>query len=193
MIDGTYSIGLCLVAIAAENAVAGRFPGGGTIATTRIRTALPPIAAVALLTMVPAAVAWLFFLYLLRPWGVEYLTGLIYLAGVVFTALAAESGLFAVGSYVRIKRLFTPSMVSAAIIGLAGLVPAVMGGGTAPQGRTGGLYACVVLTGVYAVLRLLYYGVREKIGDNAGIALGGDLWIAGLLALVCMGFVPFFG
>ena len=175
-------IGIALIAVLIERFVLdGRLGRTDFFATsTDIAASLPGAGIVAAILAVGAAGAWLTI-----PLGAAYCFPVAFIGVVLAAALAAESMLASRCFFPACNRIFTRAAIISSLLGVMAFVPQV-GDTTHHTVSFGKIIGTALQTGaVFAVIRLMYYGARERFvnGRPGAASVIQELTAAGLLAL----------
>lgn len=195
MIDPSFHVAVVITAVLADRFFLGsrRGDGSGVERSPRLGRVVPGLAMVPLFVILGAVVASLLSVYVLAPFKAVYLASAAYAVTVLACAVAGDALFSSDARAAHLNRAFVRAAVIALLLGLPSL----------RFYREGTLTGCAIVAGCgagigagYAVMSVLYNGIREKIasGGEATIrlSLARDLCIAGLLALVCTGILKTF-
>lgn len=149
-------------------------------ASTNAAASLSGAGIVAAMLTAGAAGAWITI-----PLGASWCYPIALIGVILVVALGAESAFARKFFFPALNRIFARAAVISSLLGIVTLVPQVNPGLSFVK-----TVATALLAGaVFAVVRLLYYGVRERIRngrpDTASVAQ--ELAAAGLLALALAG------
>jgi Na+-translocating ferredoxin:NAD+ oxidoreductase RnfA subunit len=178
----TSLIGIALITVLIERFVLEGRIGRTALfaASTNAAASLPGAGIVAGMLTAGAAGAWLTI-----PLGASWCYPIALIGVILAAALGAESAFARRCFFPVLNRIFTRAAVVSSLLGIVILVPQVNPGLSFVKSITTALLAGAV----FAVTRLLYYGVRERIrnGRPGAASVAQELVAAGLLALALAG------
>jgi Na+-translocating ferredoxin:NAD+ oxidoreductase RnfA subunit len=195
MIDPSFYVATAIAAVLADRAFLVCRLGNrvGVETSARLGRVIPSLMMVPLFVTIGAAVAGLLSVYVLEPFKAGYLAAPAYAIAVLACAVAGETLFSSDALAANMNRALIRAAAIALFLGLPSL----------PFYRGGTMAGCAVLAGCgagigagYAVMAVLYNGIREKIASGreaeTRTSPARDLCIAGLLALVFTGILKTF-
>ena len=193
MTGGPHCIGIALIVVLAERFVLdgrlGRTPFSDR--TKNFAAALADTGIIAAVLTAGAAVAWPVAALLLIPAGAVYCYAPVLMAAFLMLALAAEPVFSRWWPFFVLNRIFARAAVVSSLLGFMVLVPQMGNDARHAVAFTQSVATAALTGAVFAVTRLLYHGVRERVvyigNGRAGGSLAQELAAAGLIALVLAG------